>query len=60
MCIYIIYRYQSEGFTPNGDISFLGALGNGVGSGIGGSSSAAAVVRDLVENSPDLVTNSPD
>ena len=52
---------QSEGFTPNGDISFLGALGNGVGSGIGGSSSVVVVaVRDLVENSPDLVTNSPD
>ena len=56
--IWFNMYYQSEGFTPNGDISFLGALGNGVGDGIGGSSSAA--VRDLVENSPDLVTNSPD
>ena len=36
---------QSEGFTPNGDIFFLGALGIGVGSGIGGSSAVAAAVR---------------
>ena len=46
----IIYYYisfsQSQGFTPNGDISFLGALGIGVRSGIGGSSSAV-VVRGL-------------
>ena len=40
-----IYIYQSEGFTPNGDISFLGALGIGVGSGIGGSSSVVVAVR---------------
>ena len=33
-----LYTNQSEGFTSNGDISFLRALGIGVGSGIGGSS----------------------
>ena len=39
------FLVRSEGFTPNGDIFPLGALGNGVGSGIGGSSSAVVAVR---------------
>ena len=36
---------ESEGFTPNGDIFFLGAFWIAGGSGIGGSSVAAVATR---------------